>query len=1590
MGCGASTAQPARLSPEDQAKLQEQLEKQAALAKQLEEDRKQWEAERKRLEEERTKLENERRLQEEAAAAKKKAEEEAAAAVRRAEEEAAAKIRAEQEAARKKAEAEAAAKKRAEEEAAAKKKAEEEAAAKKKAEEEAAAAAAEAERLRWEAEAKDATSGDPALAMDFPSANLHLAELQEFVLELQDQLPLPVRAAPMRLLHIDAVLRWDGGIRVFEEVKPEEAITVPYTDVTEEQWADTAVLSWRWGNPKPSAYVEGFSPMSGLQLAEMRRLLHRLRAAGFKLVWIDWSCVPQYRESPMTEVLRSKLFYARARTMVVLPVFMTFEGLPENSAGVVRVLLGKAARALKRRAKEEGRPNSAEAGAALSRILESEVVAGREYFCRAWTLAERMARHGRSEPLRQWLSCETWLGMLVDSLIHANEDRSTSKIYQKILGPEAATLLDALVEPLGEAVATGSPHDENMVEQVATLFEAAAGVWKDSLNLAEAPSKSWLAAYLNEVHTGIYQAWSRPDLLWAVYSYFCFKPLDQGTDEGVMAALQALVKVVGGDEMRTSFLATKMGLGHMITLRPLDRRLHTAVADNKAAEVKELLAAGAFVEALDAAGRTPLLMAVVAGHADTVRVLLDGGASRQACMSEEEKDSALHVAAARGDARVAELLVEGGADTAARDAAGCTPLTVAAREGHLEVVQLLLRASGGKDVETKDYAGNTPLHHAAIHDEVAAALTAAGASKAARNAAGQTPADRLKALETRRAAGIPPRPPTSDAERVLLEECSKPQTESRAVAAAVKKLLLTDATVNANAQNEGGETPLHLTARNGHKDAFRVLTLCGALRNVRTKADNTPLHCAAVGGHVGIVELLLAEAVDMEAVNKAGDTPLLLAALEGKVDCVRLLLKSLAAKDVVNKDGMTALHCAALSGSAETIRLLLSAGLDMEARTKTSSSTPLHLAAGAEASEAVVRALVGAQADLRARDEDDYTPLQVAVRSGNVEALRALLEAAPPELQRERTKKGGHTLLHLAGAADSPNTLEELVTAGFGLEDMNELGDTPLGHAAAMGKTEAVNKLVKLGAQKEAKRKAGGYTPLHLSAYSNHKDTVAALLRLGADKESMSEAGQTPLLLAATGGAVEAIKVLIEAGANKEAMKPADGGTPLTCAVLAGKAEAVRALCAAKVNVQVQTKEGKGLLHVAAGVTANTAEIIECLVAAGCKLDSRDKEGDTPLHIAARSNPAAVTKLLKLGASITQTTKSGLQPIHVAAQEGCEGTVLALLSGGAHIDTPCPASNGVTPLHITVIQGHVALMNLLVAKGANKHAVIEGGNTAMHLAVANDDPDIIRALHKAGAYMPNKRNDDGLAPVHVAAQEGAAKAIPALHEIGEDMGLLTGKNEAIHLAVHEDNAEVMKALFKVRPECKERADGNGFTPHILAIRLGKVEAVRAICMDFLYFYFTSQLNTLKLALLGSTPAVVEMCMEIYPYDKTLKDSALHFLFENGLNLLHVAAQRKIEDNGAMVTWLVEKKGLGNLLFKVAEEHLSYASPKFLPLHFAAKCGNASTVRALVRLARERGVNNINQSSNYEGTPLDLAIKYKNEEAKAALKALGAR
>ncbi|EFJ50789.1 hypothetical protein VOLCADRAFT_103851 [Volvox carteri f. nagariensis] len=370
--------------------------------------------------------------------------------------------------------------------------------------------------------------------------------LPECLCDLHDGMPPAIQQTPMRLLKIKAVLTWKI-LKAYEDVEPEtECHQLPYMDTDDDLWKRVVTVSWRWSEQKPAEHKKDFSPMSNAQFQELCTLLKFAGDNGIDYVWIDWSCVPQYSEDSMVEVHRSKVFYARARAMRVLP---TFRPLPAE--GPVRLILVKAKKVLSKRA-DAGSVRCAVASSIVAAILAKNMVAGREYFGRVWTLAERMARFGRNEGLCQWLSLESWLGMVVDAMLKSTEDKTSSVIYKKMLGTKAAGLLDAVLDPLAAAVRTGSVQAracEGLETRVAELCMAAVSVWLSPSLLAEAPTSNWLHNYLGvEARSGVYQAWNEADRVWAIYSYFCWKQnLDQRSAEGLRIALEDLVEVAAGD-----------------------------------------------------------------------------------------------------------------------------------------------------------------------------------------------------------------------------------------------------------------------------------------------------------------------------------------------------------------------------------------------------------------------------------------------------------------------------------------------------------------------------------------------------------------------------------------------------------------------------------------------------------------------------------------------------------------------------------------------------------------------------------------------------------------------------------------------------------------------------------------------------------------------------------------------------------------------------------------------------------------------------------------------------------------------------------
>ena len=74
------------------------------------------------------------------------------------------------------------------------------------------------------------------------------------------------------------------------------------------------------------------------------------------------------------------------------------------------------------------------------------------------------------------------------------------------------------------------------------------------------------------------------------------------------------------------------------------------------------------------------------------------------------RSTPLHLASRQGNEKVARVLVEHGADVAAKDRYGSTPLHEASSPGHLDLARFLVEH--GADVSAKDADGWTPLHYA--------------------------------------------------------------------------------------------------------------------------------------------------------------------------------------------------------------------------------------------------------------------------------------------------------------------------------------------------------------------------------------------------------------------------------------------------------------------------------------------------------------------------------------------------------------------------------------------------------------------------------------------------------------------------------------------------------------------------------------------------------------------------------------------------------------------------------------------------------------------------------------------------------------
>jgi ankyrin repeat protein len=280
------------------------------------------------------------------------------------------------------------------------------------------------------------------------------------------------------------------------------------------------------------------------------------------------------------------------------------------------------------------------------------------------------------------------------------------------------------------------------------------------------------------------------------------------------------------------------------------------------------------------------------------------------------------------------------------------------------------------------------------------------------------------------------------------------------------------------------------------------------------------------------------------------------------------------------------------------------------------------------------------------------------MQSGDVTGFEALLRSHP-RLTRERGTNG-NTLLSLAvsfaGKRDwkgGLSPIEALLAAGCDVNEGNDRGWTPLHQAAYANKPEIVALLIEKGAALDAEAHSAGGTPLIAALFWGHREVAELLGRhLVAPSNLRAAAGL-------------GIPELVEA-----CFQPDGTLTPEACAA-------------------------RGFYRPHSGFpdwqpSTDPREVLDEALVWACK----------------SSHLVVLERLVRAGAQVNADPYRGTPLIWAAVCNRTE-TVAWLLDHGANINQKATFAGathgqGITALHMAAQCGHMALVKLLVERGADR------------------------------------------------------------------------------------------------------------------------------------------------------------------------------------------------------------------------------------------------------------------------------------------------
>ena len=233
-----------------------------------------------------------------------------------------------------------------------------------------------------------------------------------------------------------------------------------------------------------------------------------------------------------------------------------------------------------------------------------------------------------------------------------------------------------------------------------------------------------------------------------------------------------------------------------------------------------------------------------------------------------------------------------------------------------------------------------------------------------------------------------------------------------------------------------------------------------------------------------------------------------------------------------------------------------------------------------------------------------------------------------------------------------------------------------------------------------------------------------------------------------------------------------DGNLPIHLACKEGFTEIVEAFIDHWMNINARTSTGETPLHYAVYSKQDTVTVL--LLVKGADINAVDIFDRRPDHVAAIVGNIDYLKTVKNVVDITSGFAGNEETelsLHIAARNGHVEVLILLLDRGCNVDARTSLGN--TAL-LFAARGSIDCVQLLLSRGADANIVCGDGfpSTALEMSIEKRNNQITRFLLGHGAKV-NLVGSCGSSPLHLAIIDNNLEIIMLLLEDGAAFSILS-------------------------------------------------------------------------------------------------------------------------------------------------------------------------------------------------------------------------